>query len=161
MESKNKKSAFKSYIISVNVEKILFITFFIFFSSLVITQIVLIATGLEKGLSTNSAIEGLPLKKEEFLYKEGELVLELLSEYKGQGHDVKILVNGEEVDDFSFRKVSLKIKNGDVVEIDATNISNNIDVMIKSKSSNVIIDDLSKKYSIKSEVIKIIKVKIE
>lgn len=153
-------SSFKSRIVTINIEKIFVTAFFISFSLLIITQVMLTITDLREGISTNSSIEGVPLEKEEFLYKEGEIVLELLSEYKSQGKDIKILVNGEEIGDFEYGQLSFKVKDGDILEIDSTRVSNRIDFIIKNKSSNVKIDNLSKKYTANREVLKIIKVKI-
>jgi len=151
----------KNFAMSINVEKILFVKFFIFFSLLLVTQVVLTLSGLKEGLIINSRIEGFPLEKEEYLYKEGEIILEMLSEYKNEGHKVKILVNGEEAGDFSYGQLSLKVKDRDIIEIDSTNVPEKVYVTVKRASPNILIDDLGKKYVFYTEVKRITKVKIQ
>ncbi|HOJ10723.1 MAG TPA: hypothetical protein PK733_09040 [Clostridiales bacterium] len=158
---KQKGSSFRSILLGINVERFLIVSFFVLFSLLIFTQAILATTGIGKGLAANSNFEGFPLQKEEFLYNEGELVLKLVPIYGQQGEDAKILVNGEEVGNFADYEYALKLINGDVIEIDANCISDYVDVMVKSKSSNIKLDNLDKKYRLRSEVKKIIKVKID
>lgn len=156
-----KRNKFNNFIISINIEKLLFSLFIAFFSALIIAQTIIIIAGVDKGLTSNNSIEGMPIKKEEFLFKQGNIVLQLLSYNKEQGNKISILINGEEIGTFSTKEVSLDVKNGDLIEIDSTDFMNNIDIIIKNKSSNIKINDLSEKYSVKSQVKQIIRVKID
>lgn len=156
-----RNSLFRSFLAGINVEKLLFTTFFLFFSLLVITQTMLTISGSREGLSANSAIEGVPLGKEEFLYKEGEITLELLSEYKTYGDKIKVLLNGEEIGNFTYRLLTLKVKDGDIIEIDSTSVIDRIYITHRKASLNVINVDLGKKYAFDAEVKKIKKVKIQ
>ncbi|HHV95483.1 MAG TPA: hypothetical protein GXX37_03250 [Clostridiaceae bacterium] len=161
LKTTKKNNILKSFAMSINIEKILFTGFFIFFSLLLLTQVMFTLLGLKEGLIINSRIEGFPLEKEEYLYKEGEITLELRSEYRKEGHKVKILVNGEEAGDFSFGQLSLNVKHGDIIEIDSTNVNSKVQVTIKKTSPNIINDDFSKEFVLNAEVKRIIKVKIQ
>lgn len=156
---KQKSLKIKSKVLRINVEKILFVSFIIFFTVLIVAQIALTKPTIMVEMTMDTGIEGVPLKSEEFLYSYGELTLKLIGNCFGQ--DVKILVNGDEKDSFLNREKTIKVKNGDVIEIDGTEINDYIDVIIVSKSDNIKTNCLGQKFRIKSEVKKIIKVKIE
>lgn len=107
----------------------------------------------------DGGIEGTPLKSEEFLYQYGEITLKLLS--KRTNRDVKILVNGDEKAVFLDNETTIRVRDGDIVEVDGSEIPDYIDIEVVSKSNNIKSDCLGQKFRIKSQVKKIIKAKIE
>ena len=153
------KRTIKSIVLGINAEKILFVSFLIFFIVLIMTQIILTNPGLTMDMKLNKQIEGVPLKSEEYLFGHGELTFKLLGNNPGQ--DVKILINGDEKDSFANSEKTIKVKNGDVIEIDNTKTNDYIEVAIVSKSDNIETGYVGQRFRIKSEVKKIIKVKIE
>lgn len=86
--------------------------------------------------------EGTPIAKEEFLYKKGEITL-CLADLKSSPQ-LKVLVNGEEKGFFSNNELTLELVDGDIVEVDASEVSENIKIYI-SKASTVISEEYSRK----------------
>ena len=80
-------------------------------------------------------IEGSPLSPEVYLYVPCKMELRLVN--MGQCPDLKVLVNGEEVDFFSGRTVRLDLKDGDVVQLDGCNVPVQAQVQISAVSQNI------------------------
>ncbi|NLC67895.1 MAG: hypothetical protein GX754_03725 [Clostridiaceae bacterium] len=149
----------RNKILGINAERMLFISFMTFFILLIMAQIILVIPGLTENMNLNMHTEGTPLKNEEYLFSHGELTLKLLG--KGTGKDVKILVNGEEKDAFTNSEKTIKVKYGDVIEIDNTKSSDYVEIEIVSKSNNIMTAYVGQKFRIKKEVKKIMKVRIQ
>lgn len=149
----------RSIILGINAERILVVSFLVFFVLFVMAQIILVIPGLTINMKLNMQTEGVPLKSEEYLFRHGELTLKLLG--KSTGKDVKILINGDEKDSFENIEKTIKVKNGDVIEIDNTGINDYVEVAIVSKSKNIETGYIGQKFRIKSEVKRIIKVRIQ
>jgi hypothetical protein len=142
-----------------SIERILFFSFICIFFLLIIVQTALVSPSIKAFVSTGSEFEGVPLGVEEFLYREGDIKLQILS---GNGSsDIKALVNGDEVAAFSSKNISLKVKDGDVVEIDGSSVRDETEVGVVFKSENISDDCLGKSVIVKSNIKKLIKVKIQ
>ncbi len=155
----SKKPTLKKKLLGINIERVLLTFFILSFILLIISQMALTNPSMRAELFMNEEIEGTPLKSEEFLYKHGELTLKSLG--KGNKQDAKILVNGDEKAVFLDDEITIKVRNGDIIEIDGSELSDYIDIIVVSKSDNIKTDCLGQKFRIKSQVKKIIQVKIE
>ena len=141
-----------------NIEKILFFCFIITFVLMIFVQAAITNPSIRASLSINDELEGTPLAMEEFLYNRGNIVLKLANLDKDE--NAKILVNGEETSSFIKNTVDVKVKNGDVIEIDASRTGNKIEVIALSKSGNIVTDCVNKRVKVDSNIKKMIKVKI-
>jgi len=160
MENRNpKKLTLRNKIMEINIEKILLTSFILLFIILIIAQTALTNPFIRAEIFMDEAVEGTPLKSEEFLYSYGELTFKLLG--RNPGKDIKLLVNGDEKAVFLDAEITVRVKNGDVIEVDGSEIPDYADVEIISKSGNIKSDCLGQKFRIKSQVKKIITVKIE
>ncbi len=139
-------------------EKAFVITFFILFASLVITQILLASPGTRRFLVKDVEFEGSPLGVVENLYSEGELELELQNIQKDE--NINVLINGDEVAAFSDKSMVLKVKDGDVLEIDGTGTNNSAVIKVIRSSSNIENDCVGKEFTVDSEIKNLFRVKI-
>lgn len=117
------------------VEKYLIILVFVFFISLIIMQIGLVSDTIRPYLSDIEVFEGRHISEVDSLIKEGTITLELVD--MSSEKDIKILVNGITISDFSTKYVDVIVTNNSVVEIDASKVKSPVRVRITSKSSNI------------------------
>lgn len=143
----------------INFERVLFISFIVTFVIMVFVQAALTSPSIRASLSISDELEGTPLAMEEYLYSKGEIVLQLINSKKNES--LKILVNGEEVGSFLQKNVKIKVKNGDVIEIDGSSVNEDMEIAIISKSDNIITECIGKRILVNSNIKKIVKVKIE
>jgi hypothetical protein len=102
--------------------------------------------------------DGVPLKQEETLYEEGEIGLDVI---EGEiGDNLKVLINGDYVATFENKHIDIKVKDGDVVEIDGCSLQNEVEVKIVSKSDNIDQDCDGKKVNISSNIKKLVKIQM-
>ncbi len=153
------KSSVKRNSVRINAERILFLSFIITFLLLVTVQAALLNPSIRTFLVSNEEYDGVPLGVEEFLYKQGEIGMELLSEEANS--NVKILVNGDETAAFKSKKLNLRVKDGDVVEIDGSGEKNECIVVIKSKSDNIATECVNRGIRVKSNIRKLVEVKMK
>lgn len=66
----------------------------------------------------SGGLPGKPIKSEEYLYSHGEIVLKLAGNVKDPL--VKIQINGDEAGSFSENEITLKVKQGDTLQVDAS-----------------------------------------
>lgn len=144
-KKKNKKNKPK-----INFENLLFISFIVMFTILIITQTALMSPNIENYISVDNQYERTSLKAEEFLYKRGEVSLQLQN--MDSDDKLKVLVNGEVIGAFINKTLTLNVKDGDVIELDASDISNLDEVKIISKSDNIVSEILNKKIKVLSGV---------
>lgn len=143
----------------MKLERVLFTAFFITFIVMIFVQAAMINPSIRTFITSTNEYEGAPLGVEEYLYSQGELGLKLVNAESND--NLKVLVNGDQVAAFTSRGVSLKVKNGDVVEIDGSNVDVDSVVGIVSKSANITTDCVNKTVNVKLEVKRLVKVKIE
>lgn len=143
---------------SINIERLLFLTCIGVFILMLFVQAALTSPSVRTFINGTSTLEGIPLETEEYLYAEGEIELKLLS--NNSNEDLKILLNGEELTAFSQDSIKLTVKNGDVIEIDASNSYENNIVEIASKSENIATDCLGKKLSVNGKIKQLVKLKV-
>lgn len=148
----------KARINRVSVERFLFLAFIVTFIILIAAQAALMNPSIRTFLTSDNEFEGTPLGVEEFLYNEGEIGLELLNAEKDP--DLKVLVNGDVVDVFDTKDLSISVKEGDVVEIDGTGVSSDAEVSVVSKSNNISSECIGKSVKVQSNVKKIVKIKM-
>ena len=110
-------------------------------------------------LASNTKYEGEPLQKEEYLYKKGEIQLELVSG-RTDGKTL-ILVNGKEAGAFTEKHITLEVKNGDIIEIDGRNSAVASEVKISWCSSNIMYDVENTHVSVNKNIKKLTKVKMK
>lgn len=80
-------------------------------------------------------IEGDPLSAEVFLFIPCKMELTLTN--MSQCLDMKVLVNGEEKESFKEKVLLLELKDGDVVQLDGTNVPVLAQVQISAVSQNI------------------------
>jgi len=80
-------------------------------------------------------IEGSPLSSEVYLYAPCKMELRLVN--MGQCPELKVLVNGDEVDFFTGKTVMLDLKDGDIVQLDGCNVPVQAQVQISAVSRNI------------------------
>jgi hypothetical protein len=145
--------------INVSFERILFFLFLITFSIMLLAQVIMIDPSARAFMIVGSEMEGLPLGEEEYLYTEGTIALILTS--SDFQPDLKVLVNGIEAASFATQKVNIPVKDGDVVEIDGSALEDEQAVEVISQSKNITQKYIGKMVRTKSNVLKILKVKME
>jgi hypothetical protein len=143
----------------ISVEQFLFTSFLVAFAIMVFVQIALLKSGVRTFLSVDTGFEGSPLEVEEYLFEEGIVVIRLLSH--SLCNDLKILVNGSEAARFTENELIISVKDGDVIEIDGSNIDSSVEVSIVSTSSNVQLDSTSRQFKIKSVKKKLARVRVK
>ena len=145
--------------IKLGMERVLFFAFIVTFTLMIIIQAALMNPSVRTFLSVSNEFEGTPLGVEEYLYDEGELSLELLGDESNS--EIKILINGEETADFSDNNIRLTVRDGDVIEIDGSNVNDSVEVMVVSGSNNISAECINTWVKVKSNVRRLVKVKIE
>lgn len=153
-DKKNKKNAAR-----FNIERFLFLAFIVTFIIMLAAQAALTNPSIRTFLTAESEFEGTPLGVEEFLYHEGEIGLELISADKNP--NLKILVNGDDIEVFTAKVMIIPVKDGDVVEIDGSGIKGNAEVAVISKSDNVLEECIGKRVKVQSNVKRIAKVQVQ
>ncbi len=118
-----------------NFENILFKTSLILFFVLISVQIILVIPSVREKLNLTDKSIGSPLSNDEYLYNQGQVMIRLVSEEPDP--TVKILVNGDEVAIFENIKMSINVKNGDVIEIDGSESVTGHIIRVESLSSNI------------------------
>lgn len=142
-----------------NIERMLYSSFIILFIVMIIIQAVLTSPAARTSLSVNYELEGKPLGTEEYLYSQGEIVLGLIS--KKTHENLKVLLNGEEIDSFKSTNVALTVKDGDVLEVDGSSVGNSIEVEVVKAGENIAPGIIGKRVIVNSEVKRIARVRIK
>jgi hypothetical protein len=142
-----------------NPEKALMLSFAAVFALLVIVQVLLATPSIRTLIVEDVEFEGTPVNSEEYMYKEGEVVLELVNSESNQ--DLKVLVNGDETADFSNKLIKLTVREGDVVEIDGTGSIVSSEVAVSWCSNNITGDCIGRKIIVLSDIKSLLKVKME
>lgn len=136
--------------LNIHMEKILFFSFLISFTLLVIVQTALMSPSVRTFIITNNSYEGTVLGQEEFLYQKGDITLGLQNELSNE--NLKVLVNGEQIGSFVNKTLDFTVKDGDVIELDGNGLIEEASVTVFSKSENIISVDLNKTIKISSGV---------
>jgi len=74
---------------------------------------------------------------------------------------VKAYINGELVNNSNSNSIDLVVRNNDVIEIDGTQLAENINIIIEDTSENVVSPKKSMRYNIKSNIVIIGRVKLK
>lgn len=143
----------------LNIERLLFLSCIIVFVLMLLVQAALTSPSVRTFLNGSSSLEGIPLETEEYMFAEGKLGLKLINCQRN--YSLKVLINGEDIQAFDENIVNLKVRNGDVVEIDGSGTSEENEVEIVSKDENIISDCLGKKVSVNGNVKQLIKIKVK
>lgn len=101
---------------------------------MIAAQAVMVYPGIRAAFF-NDQMEGNPLSAEVFLFVPCKMELTLTN--MGQCLDLKVLVNGEEKDFFREKSLLLELKDGDVVQLDGTNVPVLAEVQISAVSRNI------------------------
>jgi hypothetical protein len=149
----------KSRRFKFDMEKALVISFVVVMVIMICVQAILATPHLRTLIVRDIEFEGTPVSAQEYLYKEGEITLELMNKSLDQG--LKVLKNGDEAADFSNNNVILTVKEGDVIEIDGTDSLGESVVSVKSCSENIDMSCIGKNITVDSEVKSLIKIKME
>ena len=142
-----------------NIEKYMIFAFAVIFVLLIAAQTALTSPSVASLLNINTEYEGEPLGKEVYLYKQGEIELGLAG---GRTNGSLILMlNGENVATFDKGSVRIEVKNGDVIEIDGSNVEREETVKVLSCSSNLDKKLIVKSIKVKSEIKYFLKISLQ
>jgi len=143
----------------LDIEKLLFVSVLVTFTLLIVVQGALLDPAIRTFLAIDEQYEGTPLADEEFLYNEGVLYLQVAD--MKEHHNVKVLVNGDEVARFDEARLQITVRNGDVIEIDGTDAYETVEVVVKSGSENISRDCLNARVKVASDIRKLVRVKLD
>lgn len=143
---------------SVNPERILFNSFLAVFVILLGVQAALLNPSFRSALTVDEDLQGSPLGTEEYLYNEGSIEISL--DNLESNSAVRVLVNGEERAVFESSAVRIKVVEGDVVEIDASEANGSVQVTISAISANFDRECLGRTYQAEGRVLKLLKLKM-
>ena len=115
-------------------EWFMFKAFLTVFIILIAAQVTLLNTNLRSSVS-DYYIEGEPLGEEAYLFVPCKMELKLINIESCP--DLRVLVNGMERTVFESNKVLLELNDGDVVELDASNVLVLAMVQISAASENI------------------------
>lgn len=149
-EKKKIKDKAAMRLINFGLEKILFFAFICIFIAIVFVQGTLISPTLRTLLVKDEGVDGRPLASEEYLYKQGEISIALLESENNE--DLKLLVNGDEVAVFNQNLITLKVKEGDVIEVDASSTEYETELEIISASENLTGIEVGRKIKVDSNI---------
>jgi len=116
-------------------ENLLFGICIICFIVLVTIQVVLVIPSAREYLNLTDKSIGVPLSKDEFLYKQGQITLKMTGTEPDPA--VQILVNGDTVSMFDNLLMNIDVKDGDVIEIDGSQSSIGHIITVEAISSNI------------------------
>lgn len=141
------------------VEKFLLRSFIITFTLLIVVQAALTNPAVRTSLAMNDELEGKPLGMEEYLYNEGKISLKITDAQSSPL--LKVLVNGDVVASFLENPLEIAVRDGDVVEIDGSDVGRPISVAVVSKSDNISDDCLYKSVTVNSNVMRIVRIRMK
>lgn len=152
---RNKKSIYTK---KLSFERILHILFFLVFFLLLFTQTAIFIPSLHMAMIGEDSLNGTPIREEEFLYKEGTMELRLIG--RKQCPSLKVLVNGDEQAVFLDDTVEIAVTDGDVVELDGSEVYENLAVEVAAVSNNIDMKYLDNRYMLKREILRLFKVRV-
>lgn len=154
----NLKSIFKT-ILNRRIENILSVFTIFFFLILLFAQIGLVNNKTRAILSSIDVFEGYRIDEVDSIIREGTVTLELIDIKKES--DIKILVNGLEVDKFYKKSIDVVVRNNAIIEIDGTRIKSPIRVRISGKTDNIIGNIVNKEITVQSNIKIITSIKLK
>ncbi len=116
-------------------EWFIFKAFLTVFIILIAAQTALLSPSVRSSVSEHYYIEGEPLREEAYLFVPCSMELKLIN--IDSCPDLKVLVNGMEREAFESNTVLLKLKDGDVVELDSSSVLVLAIVQISAVSENI------------------------
>ncbi len=116
-------------------EFLLYISFFIVFFIMIVSQMALLSPVLREVVAWQDDMEGTPLGKEEYLFKRAVLVLTL--DGKEADSEIEVLVNGDTKADFKNGSAQLEVTEGDIIEVDGSSSSGEFSGTVKVISGNL------------------------
>ncbi len=116
------------------IEMVLISLFLTFFIIMITVQTVMFHPDI-KSMFFLEKVEGSPLNSEMALFIPCKMELRLIN--MGYCKDLKVLVNGIEIDSFQEKSVMLDLKDGDVVELDGNAVHVTAQVEISAVSMNI------------------------
>lgn len=131
--------------------------FFAIFILMILTQAAL-ANPQIRAFALNEINEGEPLQSETFLFIPCKMELSLRN--MDYCPDLKVLVNGIERDHFENNIVLLELKDGDVVEFDASRVLVLAEVQVSAVSRNIG-NILGKSFTVTDGIIQVAKVNVK
>ncbi len=144
--------------IGSRIERLLFAAFAAAFAALLIIQSARYIPLMRSEFFTRDIAEGTPMGTEEYLYTEGMLEFRLMEAESCPS--LKVLVNGEERGSFTGKTFQADVIDGDVLEIDGTDVPWPVNLSISSMSSSMDAGYLGKTYQVNTNVLKIMKIRI-
>lgn len=116
-------------------ERFLFKTFIIIFIIMIASQTAAIKPSMRSSALDDSYVNGELLSEESFFFTPCRMELKLIN--LDRSPDLKILVNGKEKYSFENSSVLMELKDGDVVELDASSVLTPAKLQISAVSENI------------------------
>lgn len=133
------------------VERLLKLTFLISFIVLILSQAVLTDPSIRAAFNKDAS-DGAALGSEAYLFEPCKMELKLNNiEYCPE---LKVMVNGDETEAFFNDTVLLELKEGDVIELDASMLLISADVQITAVTSNIS-ELLGRTFSVSGGIVKV------
>lgn len=149
---KSKKENEGKQIKAVNgLEKLLKWSFLASFILLVLAQALLTDPSI-RNLVNKEAVDGIALENVVYLVEQYKVELRLKD--IAYCPELRVLINGDEVGNFSTDTMLLYLKDGDVVELDASRLLLSINVQISGVSGNIE-ELLGKSFTVSGGIVKI------
>lgn len=155
---KNYKNLFFDICDSIFGKGIIYIAFIITFI-LFTAQIGMISDYFRPFLSHIDVFEGQSIKEVDSLIKQGTISLQLTN--MSTDKDIKILVNGIEVSDFSNNIQDITVFHNSIVEIDGSTLMSPVKVRVINKSKNIKSEILDCEVTTQSNIKILCRIKIE
>jgi len=152
----SEKSAMR--FINFGFEKILFFAFVCIFIAMIFVQGSLLNPSTRNFFTKDEDAVGRPLDSEEYLYNEGRISIALLE--SDINEELKLLVNGDEVAVFNQNLITISVKDGDVVEVDASSTQNQTELEIISASENISGVEVGKKIKVDSNIEEVTRISV-
>lgn len=128
--------------VRLSFDRILFVIFAVTFSTLLISQTAFLFPSIRLAFVNQNLIEGSIMADEEYLYSKGAIELKLL--YLGSCPDLRILLNGEDIGNFTENIVRLDVIDGDVIEIDSSEAIGDTSITITPITNNISSEEVAK-----------------
>jgi len=140
-------------------ENLLFGTCIVCFIILVLIQIVLVIPSARDNLNLSDKSIGVPLSKDDYLYKQGQITLKMIGETPDS--NVRILVNGDDIAMFENLMMNISVKDGDVIEIDGSQSLIGHIISVESLSTNISSTCSTAIARVESNIQRLVKVQIK
>lgn len=131
----------------------------ILFTMLAASQILLLNHTLKSFISRIDKLEGKSISDSQLFIQKGEI--EVSIENNTTLRPLIFYVNGEDTAVFSGKSIRIQVKNGDVIEVGGSEMSDTAILKVFSVSDNIIVPELGKLIYVNNNLVLIDRIKIK